>query len=107
MFFICKSSFQEPLVGQVVLVVIDALRVDHVFNNNELAGTGFRHLVQDYEGPKIPFLRDLMDSKDKQPYSVDPFLSRVHMPTVTLPRIKVSVVESCKTQCLFFSLCTN
>ena len=63
-------------------MVIDALRVDHVFTNEALNTTrGFRELVKGLDGPKIPM----------NPENSQAFVAKVHMPTVTMPRIKAMI----------------
>ena len=92
----------ERKVGQVVMVVIDALRADFVFPENLLkqsgqfsraddngawqkGGSGHAHRKR----PKIRSLHDLIQAESKL---VNPFLARANTPTVTLPRIKVSSI---------------
>ncbi len=66
-------------VGQVVLVVIDALRADFVLEHERLQGSEKR--------PKIEFLHELIANGDQ---NVKAFVARANAPTVTMPRIKVS-----------------
>ena len=70
------------MVGQVVLVVIDALRADFVFEKvpSEFA------LKEQNDLPKIQYLSELIDRGQAVPCAV-----HVQSPTVTLPRIKTIV----------------
>lgn len=74
-------------VGQVVLVVIDALRVDFLYPEPILANMG---IVMDgkkleVERPKIAVLTDWIERSNP---SLKAFVARVNSPTVTMPRIK-------------------
>lgn len=71
------------MVGQLVIVLIDALRADFV-----LSADALRSLDVNYESPvrpKIPYLE-----RKCQEHSDDAlcFVTKVMPPTVTLPRIK-------------------
>ena len=72
-------------VGQVVLVVIDALRADFVLPDSEmvkLVGSGFKT-----GRPKIQSLHDAIQNPKSD--SVLAFVAEANSPTVTMPRIKV------------------
>ena len=111
------SEWLERKVGQVVLVVIDALRADFVLPENLLKqsgqfsrgeGTGSRgHGTGNGDGgatgndgqtgsdatsglPRRPKIRSLHDLIEDESELVNAFLARANTPTVTLPRIKVS-----------------
>ena len=99
------SEWLERKVGQVVLVVIDALRADFVLPENLLKqsgqfsrgeGTGSRgHGTGNGDGgatgsPRKPKIRSLHDLIEGESELVNAFLARANTPTVTLPRIKVS-----------------
>lgn len=58
----------RPVVGRVVIVVIDALRVDFIF----------------HEHTTMKYLKSLTQKSEALGY-----VARAHPPTVTLPRIKV------------------
>jgi len=77
-------------VGQVVLVVIDALRADFVFADSTLVKMGVKVLdgndKKKRERPKITVLTDWIQNSNP---SVKSFVAKVHSPTVTMPRIKV------------------
>ncbi len=76
-------------MGQVVLIVIDALRVDFVLPNEKLSKLG---LNLDQNRPKIDYINSLLeDSND-----VIAFIAEAHSPTVTLPRIKVNIMKIVK-----------
>jgi predicted AlkP superfamily pyrophosphatase or phosphodiesterase len=100
------SEWLERKVGQVVLVVIDALRADFVLPENLLKQSGqfsrgegawptVSHGTGNGDGgatgnsrrPKIRSLHDLIEDESEL---VNAFLARANTPTVTLPRIKVS-----------------
>lgn len=63
-----KYSNGKPLVDQLVIVVIDALRSDYFFNNDT----------------PMSFIRSLVDSGNGLTFD-----AHVQSPTVTMPRIKV------------------
>ena len=101
------SEWLERKVGQVVLVVIDALRADFVLPENLLKqsgqfsrgeGTGSRgHGTGNGDGgatgsPRKPKIRSLHDLIEGESELVNAFLARANTPTVTLPRIKVSSI---------------
>lgn len=71
-------------VGQVVLVVIDALRADFVLPQSMLDKVGMVENAQ-----KIGFLSDLVAKHDHE-LDISAFVARANAPTVTMPRIKVS-----------------
>ena len=71
-------------VGQIVFIVIDALRADFVLPNDELSTFGL-NLVADR--PKIDYVTQLM----KEGRDAVTFVAEAHAPTVTLPRIKVRI----------------
>ncbi len=76
-------------MGQVVLIVIDALRVDFVLPNEKLSKLG---LNLDGNRPKIDYINSLLeDSND-----AIAFIAEAHSPTVTLPRIKVKIIQYSK-----------
>ena len=112
------SEWLERKVGQVVLVVIDALRADFVLPENLLKqsgqfsrGEGAWPTVGHGTGngdvgatgndgqtgsdassglPRRPKIRSLHDLIEDESELVNAFLARANTPTVTLPRIKVS-----------------
>ena len=93
---ILRSEWLSRKVGQVVLVVIDALRADFVFADSTLDKMG---VILDINGkktekrrrrPKITVLTDWIQNSNPL---VKAFVAKVHSPTVTMPRIKV------RTQC--------
>lgn len=65
----------KPLFQKMIFVLIDALRADFVL---PLPGGDL---------PRMEFVSRLVDNKET--FS---FLARAHAPTVTMPRIKVSVI---------------
>ena len=65
----------KPLFQKMIFVLIDALRADFVL---PLPGGDL---------PRMEFVSHLVDNKET--FS---FLARAHAPTVTMPRIKVSVI---------------
>ena len=76
------SDWLRRKVGQIVVVVIDALRADFVLPEPVLeAELGKRKKQRN----KMKYLHDLL-MKDEQ----TAFLSRANAPTVTMPRLKVS-----------------
>ena len=76
------SDWLRRKVGQIVVVVIDALRADFVLPEAVLeAELGKRKKQRN----KMKYLHDLL-MKDEQAA----FLSRANAPTVTMPRLKVS-----------------
>ncbi len=77
-----SQIWSKRRVGQVVIIVIDALRADFVLPNDELSTFGL-NLVKDR--PKIDYVTQLM----KEGRDVLTFVAEAHAPTVTLPRIKV------------------
>ena len=112
------SEWLERKVGQVVLVVIDALRADFVLPENLLKQSGqfsrgegawptVGHVTGNGDGgatgndgqtgsdatsglPRRPKIRSLHDLIEGESELVNAFLARANTPTVTLPRIKVS-----------------
>lgn len=113
------SEWLERKVGQVVVVVIDALRADFVLPENLLKQSGQfsrsegawptaggQSSVNDDGGatenggrtgidaisglPRRPKIRSLHDLIEDESELVNAFLARANTPTVTLPRIKVS-----------------
>ena len=101
------SEWLERKVGQVVLVVIDALRADFVLPENLLKQSGqfsrgegawstVGHGTGNGDGgattgsPRRPKIRSLHDLIEDESELVNAFLARANTPTVTLPRIKVS-----------------
>ena len=79
------SEWLRRKVGQVVVVVIDALRADFVLPENKLMSLlsrGDRKRL-----PKIEILHDLIQDESEL---VNAFVARANTPTVTMPRIKVS-----------------
>ena len=79
------SEWLRRKVGQVVVVVIDALRADFVLPENKLMSLlsrGDRKRL-----PKIDILHDLIQDESEL---VNAFVARANTPTVTMPRIKVS-----------------
>jgi len=84
---ICHNMRREWLrrkVGQVVLVVIDALRADFVLPKSILAEVGMAENEQ-----RIDFLSKLV-TENEQELVVNALVARANAPTVTMPRIKVS-----------------
>ena len=82
-------------VGQVVLVVVDALRADFVFPENILAKIGVasaQYMDESKDSnvvmqrPKIKVLTDWIQNSNP---NVNAFVARANAPTVTMPRIKV------------------
>ena len=72
-------------VGQTVIVVIDALRADFVFERESLVAAGLNLNVGDVpRRPRIPELRQVLEDKEALG-----FVAVTTPPTVTLPRIKV------------------
>ena len=72
-----------------MLVVIDALRADFVFDDSTLDKMGVKVLdngKEQRERPKITVLTDWIQNSNP---SVKAFVAKVHSPTVTMPRIKV------------------
>ena len=65
----------KPLFQKMIFVLIDALRADFVLPT---PGSDL---------PRMEFVSRLVDNKET--FS---FLARAHAPTVTMPRIKVSVI---------------
>ena len=82
------SEWLKRKVGQVVVVVIDALRADFVMPeslvNNKFSREGVESKLK---RPKIPSLHELIEDESEL---VNAFVARANTPTVTLPRIKVS-----------------
>jgi predicted AlkP superfamily pyrophosphatase or phosphodiesterase len=82
-------------VGQVVLVVVDALRADFVFPENILAKIGVasaQYMDESKDSnvvmrPKITVLTDWIQNSNP---NVNAFVARANAPTVTMPRIKVT-----------------
>ena len=68
----------KPLFQKMIFILIDALRVDFVLPT---PGSDL---------PRMEFVSRLVDNKET--FS---FLARAHAPTVTMPRIKVSVILIC------------
>merc|ERR1719220_379759 len=83
-----QSEWLKRKVGQVVVVVIDALRADFVMPeslvNNKFSREGVESKLK---RPKIPSLHELIEDESEL---VNAFVARANTPTVTLPRIKVS-----------------
>ena len=82
-------------MGQVVLVVVDALRADFVFPEKNLAKMGVvsaQQYMDDSQDsktqrPKITVLTDWIQNSNP---NVNAFVARANAPTVTMPRIKVT-----------------
>lgn len=68
---------------QVVLVLIDALRVDFVIPRDELLKAGVE-ITMERELPRIKYLETLISQNEAHV-----FVASASPPTVTLPRIKV------------------
>ena len=78
-------SWERRKVGQVVVLVIDALRADFVFPNEMLfEATG----IESEAESKIEYLANLVQSSEVSS-GVEAFVAKAHSPTVTMPRIKV------------------
>ena len=80
------SEWLRRKVGQVVVVVIDALRADFVLPENKLMSLLSRGKDRKRR-PKIEILHDLIQDDSEL---VNAFVARANTPTVTMPRIKVS-----------------
>eukprot|EP00096_Caligus_rogercresseyi_P010442 TRINITY_DN380_c1_g1_i2.p2 TRINITY_DN380_c1_g1~~TRINITY_DN380_c1_g1_i2.p2 ORF type:complete len:303 (+),score=84.53 TRINITY_DN380_c1_g1_i2:1860-2768(+) len=90
------SSAWKRRVGQVVLILVDALRSDFVFDGPELEGMGVPY-EEDFmhkRGSKDDEFRLLGDWGDSSSFPVVKLLSRVSAPTVTLPRVKAITTGS-------------
>ena len=86
-YLIHSRDFSNVVVGQVVFIVVDALRADFVFPASKLAKFGLNIGGQDGDDrPKMDFVTQLIDAGD----DAVAFVARAHAPTVTLPRIKVN-----------------
>ncbi len=74
-------------MGQLVVVLVDALRADFVYTAAELssAGVDFAFKEEEEERPKIDYLRRMLSSGDGFARG---FASQASPPTVTLPRLK-------------------
>ena len=89
-----RNVCSERLVGQLLIVVIDALRADFVFRSEELSGVkadlvkGSEDDVAE-ESPKIRSIKEFIDKG-----LAEAMLTHVHAPTVTLPKIKTIVTGS-------------
>ena len=82
------SEWLKRKVGQVVVVVIDALRADFVMPESLVKNKFSREGVESkLKRPKIPSLHELIEDESEL---VNAFVARANTPTVTLPRIKVS-----------------
>ena len=79
------SDWLRRKVGQVVVVVIDALRADFVLPNDVFETELGSKVDHKRQRPKIEFLHDLIHKGEQVA-----FLSRANAPTVTMPRLKVS-----------------
>ena len=78
-----NSDWLRRKVGQVVVVVIDALRADFVLPEATLeAELGLKR----QQPNKIKYLHDALRKNDDEQIA---FLSRANAPTVTMPRLKV------------------
>ena len=75
-----SETWSTRSVGQVVFIVIDALRSDFIFPISELSQFGL-HGIEN--GTKIEYVTRLVEGRDAVA-----FVARAHAPTVTLPRIK-------------------
>ena len=84
------SEWLKRKVGQVVLVVVDALRADFVMPGNMVFGNVIK---QQQQRPKIQRLHELVQDQPNNPM-VNAFVARANAPTVTMPRIKVSFMFS-------------
>ena len=97
-------------MGQVVLVVVDALRADFVFPEKILAKIGvasaqqymdeikdsnvdFTRKMMLQRRPKITVLTDWIQNSNP---NVNAFVARANAPTVTMPRIKVTYFHNSK-----------
>ena len=79
-----NSDWLRRKVGQVVVVVIDALRADFVLPEATLeAELGLKR----QQPNKIKYLHDALRKNDDDEKIA--FLSRANAPTVTMPRLKV------------------
>ena len=84
------SDWLKRKVGQVVLVVVDALRADFVFSESFLAKNGIKDKIVDVERPKITVLTDWIEKSNS---NVKAFVARANAPTVTMPRVKVQYLK--------------
>ena len=84
------SDWLKRKVGQVVLVVVDALRADFVFSESFLAKNGIMDKIVDVERPKITVLTDWIEKSNS---NVKAFVARANAPTVTMPRVKVQYLK--------------
>ncbi|XP_040571609.1 uncharacterized protein PIG-G isoform X2 [Lepeophtheirus salmonis] len=73
-------------VGQVVIVVVDALRADFVFNKTTLESMGLSN--DDFMLKRADSDKRLFDIKSYSTFTSLGLVARVSCPTVTLPRIK-------------------
>ena len=79
------SDWLVRKVGQVVLVVIDALRADFVLPDGKMA----KVVKNGQKRPKMKRLHDLIIKGEDQKTMVKAFVAKANSPTVTMPRIKV------------------
>ena len=88
-----RNVCSERLVGQLLIVVIDALRADFVFGSEELSGVKADLVKRSEDGaeesPKIRSIKLFIDKG-----LAEAMLTHVHAPTVTLPKIKTIVTGS-------------
>ena len=89
------SEWLRRKVGQVVVVVIDALRADFVLPENKLMNLGLnrgggRKISSNGERKRLPKIEILHDLIQDDSELVNAFVARANTPTVTMPRIKVS-----------------
>ena len=74
-----RSEWLKRKVGQVVLIVIDALRADFVISPE----------IMKFGNPDLPKIQRLHELVQDQNEMVHAFVARANAPTVTMPRIKV------------------
>lgn len=70
-----KNELLSPVVGRTVIILIDALRADFIFDKEHVG--------------EMPFVQSMLSSGQGIG-----FVAKAHPPTVTLPRIKVSCFDT-------------
>ncbi len=94
-YVVFRTSWERRKVGQVVVLVIDALRADFVLPRETLDKVSGLEVVEDEQKEaKIWYLTELLKNDNS---GVEAYVAKAHSPTVTLPRIKVILRNWMKT----------
>ena len=81
-----ERLWHRKRVGQLVVVLIDALRADFVLGRDALRDAGVDYGAGCADRPKIAFLEAALAGERAEARAV---VAKATPPTVTLPRIKV------------------